>query len=79
MQALKVATVPMHVKSMDQYVLVDKEAYNKLLDQSLLGRSWIMDDLRDRCGNKSIKWIKENIIEIQNTADRLAEWSNKVK
>lgn len=63
MQALKVATVPMHVKSMDQYVLVDKEAYNKLLDQSLLGRAWIMDNVRDRCGNKSIKWIKENIIE----------------
>lgn len=63
MQALKVATVPMHVKDMDQYVLVDKEAYNKLLDQSLLGRAWIMDNLRDRCGNKSIKWLKDNILE----------------
>jgi phage pi2 protein 07 len=46
MQALKVATVPMHVKSMDQYVLVDEDTYNKLLDQTMNGRTWTMADLR---------------------------------
>ncbi|WP_349626390.1 DUF771 domain-containing protein [Lactiplantibacillus plantarum] len=63
MQALKVAAVPMHVNNMDKYVLVDTDAYNKLLDQTTHGCTWIMDDLRTRCGDKSIKWIKENILE----------------
>ncbi|MGY5234811.1 DUF771 domain-containing protein [Lactiplantibacillus plantarum] len=63
MQALKVAAVPMNVKNMDKYVLVDTDAYNKLLDQTTHGRTWIMDDLRIWCGDKSIKWIKENILE----------------
>lgn len=63
MQALKVAAVPMHVKNMDKYVLVDTDAYNKLLEQTMLGRTWTMDDLRVWCGNKSIQWLKKNILE----------------
>lgn len=63
MQALKVATVPMHVKDMDQYVLVDEDTYNKLLDQTMNGRTWTMADLRIWCGNKSIDWLKKNILE----------------
>jgi len=79
MQALKVAAVPMHVKSMDQYVLVDKEAYNKLLDQSLLGRAWIMDNYVTGVETNRLNGLKKILLKIQIIADRLAEWSNKVK
>lgn len=37
-------------------VLLDK------LQESIIGRSWTMKDLRKCCGNKSEDWIKENII-----------------
>lgn len=32
------------------------------LQESIIGRSWTMKDLRECCGNKSEDWIKENII-----------------
>lgn len=32
------------------------------LQESIIGRSWTMKDLRECCGNKSEYWIKENIL-----------------
>ncbi|WP_268914055.1 DUF771 domain-containing protein [Lentilactobacillus sp. SPB1-3] len=46
----------------DQYVLVNKSEYQEMQADSLAGLRWTMNDLRKHLGNKSISWIKRNIL-----------------
>lgn len=39
-----------------------QEQMDELEQQSLLGRWWRMDDLRKWLGNKSVDWIKDNVL-----------------
>jgi phage pi2 protein 07 len=46
----------------DGKLLVDKVEYSKMLDQSLTGRMWTIDDLRHWVGGKSKDWVKQYIL-----------------
>ncbi|KRM10183.1 hypothetical protein FD16_GL001452 [Paucilactobacillus suebicus DSM 5007 = KCTC 3549] len=51
-----------YFKPTEDKILVDKVEYSKLVGQSLLGREWSMDDVRDRVSHRSAEWVKEYIL-----------------
>lgn len=65
----------------DDMRLVPKNASK---NDSLIGRTWRMKELREWCGNKDEKWIRKNILANPKYRDELKEmehertlvWSN---
>lgn len=56
----QVLNVPIQIP--DDFILVDREQYEDLTTATLIGKAWEMKDLRAWLGNKSVDWIKENIL-----------------
>ncbi len=58
-------------------VPVDSHGYE---GESLTGSDGgTMKDLREWCANKSVDWLKDNILENHATVARLGQWNAKVK
>lgn len=36
--------------------------YRDEMYKNIIGRSWLMKDLREHCGNRSVDWIKTKIL-----------------
>ncbi|MDV2577632.1 DUF771 domain-containing protein [Lactiplantibacillus plantarum] len=57
-------------------VPVDSHGYE---GESLTGRWWTMKDLREWCANKSVDWLKDNILENPRYSREIEQWNAKAK
>lgn len=46
----------------DSFELVSSDELSDLRPQSVVGRTWTMNDLRDWLGHKQAVWVKDNIL-----------------
>lgn len=59
---IQIINVNVPIQIPDNFILIEKDEHNHLLQQDLMGRTWTMNDVRDRLVNKDARWIREKIL-----------------
>lgn len=53
---------PITIQVPEEFKVVNRDEYDRLIEHDLLGKTWTMDDLRERLNNVDPRWIKDNIL-----------------
>ncbi|EMF0171464.1 DUF771 domain-containing protein [Enterococcus hirae] len=62
MQTLKFENISFEMSAPENIVLVPKQEYGRLVENDLSGKTWTMNDLRERLGNVDARVIREKVL-----------------
>lgn len=62
MQTLKFENVSFEMSAPENIVLIPKQEYGRLVENDLSGKTWTMNDLRERLGNVDARVIREKVL-----------------